>query len=144
MADLLWETLTSYDNVRGTVIPALAEKWTAADGYRTWQFELDPDATFSSGRPVTADDVVFTLRRVANDSQRSLFSSELMSLMKPGTTGGTIADDAVEATGARSVTVRELILAYRVEAELTKDEILHLYLNHINFGQGRSGVFLPM
>lgn len=106
MADLLWETLTSYDNVRGTVVPALAEKWTAADGYRTWQFELDPEATFSSGRPVTADDVVFTLRRVANDSQRSLFSSELMSLMKPGTTGGTIADDAVEATGARSVTVR--------------------------------------
>jgi penicillin-binding protein 1A len=36
--------------------------------------------------------------------------------------------------------VRELILAYRVEAELTKDEILHLYLNHINFGQGRYGV----
>ncbi|MCB9625795.1 MAG: PBP1A family penicillin-binding protein [Sandaracinaceae bacterium] len=36
--------------------------------------------------------------------------------------------------------VRELILAYRVEAELSKDEILHLYLNHINFGQGRYGV----
>lgn len=36
--------------------------------------------------------------------------------------------------------VRELILAYRLEQTLTKDEILHLYLNHINFGHGHYGV----
>jgi penicillin-binding protein 1A len=36
--------------------------------------------------------------------------------------------------------VRELILARRLEQELTKDEILGLYLNHINFGHGRYGV----
>ncbi len=36
--------------------------------------------------------------------------------------------------------IRELILARRIEQELTKDEILHLYLNHINYGHGRYGV----
>ncbi len=36
--------------------------------------------------------------------------------------------------------IRELILARRLEQELTKDEILHLYLNHINYGHGRYGV----
>lgn len=36
--------------------------------------------------------------------------------------------------------LRELILARRVEQELDKDEILGLYLNHINFGHGRYGV----
>lgn len=36
--------------------------------------------------------------------------------------------------------VKELILARRLEQELTKDEILHLYLNHINYGHGRYGV----
>ena len=36
--------------------------------------------------------------------------------------------------------MKELILARRLEQELTKDEILHLYLNHINFGHGRYGV----
>lgn len=36
--------------------------------------------------------------------------------------------------------IRELILAYRIEQEFTKDEILELYLNHINFGHGRYGV----
>jgi penicillin-binding protein 1A len=36
--------------------------------------------------------------------------------------------------------MREAILARRIEAELTKDEILDLYLNHIYFGHGRYGV----
>ena len=35
---------------------------------------------------------------------------------------------------------REVILARRLEQELTKDEILELYLNHIYFGHGRYGV----
>jgi penicillin-binding protein 1A len=43
-----------------------------------------------------------------------------------------------ERTLARKA--KELILARRLEQELSKDEILHLYLNHINFGHGRYGV----
>ncbi len=36
--------------------------------------------------------------------------------------------------------LRQMILARRLEQELSKDEILHLYLNHINYGHGRYGV----
>ncbi len=36
--------------------------------------------------------------------------------------------------------VRELVLARRVEQTFSKEEILHLYLNHINYGVGRYGV----
>lgn len=35
---------------------------------------------------------------------------------------------------------REALLARRLEQELTKDEILELYLNHIFFGHGRYGI----
>src|SRR5262249_24633490 len=35
---------------------------------------------------------------------------------------------------------REAILARRIEAEMSKDEILDLYLNHIYLGHGRYGV----
>jgi penicillin-binding protein 1A len=36
--------------------------------------------------------------------------------------------------------LKELVLARRLESELSKEEILGLYLNHINFGHGRYGV----
>ncbi len=36
--------------------------------------------------------------------------------------------------------IREAIMAYRIEKQLTKDEILHLYLNQIYFGNGAYGV----
>lgn len=59
--------------------------------------------------------------------------------------GSTITQQLVKLmllTPERTVRrkIRELILARRLEQELTKDEILHLYLNHINFGHGRYGV----
>ena len=36
--------------------------------------------------------------------------------------------------------VRELILSRKLENKLSKDEILYLYLNHVNFGHGRYGI----
>lgn len=39
-----------------------------------------------------------------------------------------------------STKIRELILARRLEQSLSKDEILELYINHINFGHGHYGI----
>lgn len=36
--------------------------------------------------------------------------------------------------------IRELMLARELEQDFSKDEILELYLNHVNFGHGRYGV----
>ena len=59
--------------------------------------------------------------------------------------GSTITQQVVKLmllTPERTISrkIRELILARRLENELTKDEILHLYLNNVNFGQGRYGI----
>ncbi len=59
--------------------------------------------------------------------------------------GSTITQQVVKLmllTPERTVQrkVRELILARRLENELSKDEILHLYLNHVNFGHARYGI----
>lgn len=43
--------------------PMLASKWTVSKDQRVYTFTLDPEAQFSDGKPVTADDVVFSLTR---------------------------------------------------------------------------------
>jgi penicillin-binding protein 1A len=52
-----------------------------------------------------------------------------------------VAEDVVLGhSRALSQKFREWLLAYRLERELTKDEILGLYLNNIFLGHGRFGV----
>lgn len=48
----------------GQVEPAIAERWNMVDDGRSYIFRLG-DATWSDGRPVTADQVVTALRRAA-------------------------------------------------------------------------------
>jgi penicillin-binding protein 1A len=60
--------------------------------------------------------------------------------------GSTITQQVVKnlllATHERTLSrkVREALLARRLEQELSKDEILELYLNNIYFGRGRYGI----
>ena len=44
----------------GNFIPWLATHWSVQDDGRTIYLKLDPDARFSDGEPITADDYVFT------------------------------------------------------------------------------------
>jgi hypothetical protein len=43
-------------------IPIMATHWSVQDDQRTIYFRLDPDARWSDGTPITADDYVFTWR----------------------------------------------------------------------------------
>ena len=53
--------------VTDNFIPVLATHWSVQDDQRTIYFRLDPDARFSDGEPVTADDYVFTLRMMQSE-----------------------------------------------------------------------------
>ncbi len=46
------------------MLPGLALSWRAVDD-TTWEFKLRPNVTFHDGSPFTADDVVFSIERVA-------------------------------------------------------------------------------
>ncbi|MFH2129380.1 MAG: extracellular solute-binding protein, partial [bacterium] len=43
------------------ILPQLATHWAFGDDHRTMYFKLDRDATWSDGKPVTADDYLYTL-----------------------------------------------------------------------------------
>jgi oligopeptide transport system substrate-binding protein len=48
------------------LLPAAAESWEPSDDGLTWYFHLRSDLVFSDGKPLTAHDFVYTLRRGAD------------------------------------------------------------------------------
>jgi len=61
VARLAFSGLTRYDQA-GAIVPDLASTFhTESDG-RIWTFDIRDDATWHDGQPVTADDVVFTVK----------------------------------------------------------------------------------
>ncbi|HLK12025.1 MAG TPA: ABC transporter substrate-binding protein [Candidatus Binatia bacterium] len=60
---MLFDTLVAYD--QGTnLVPELAASWEVSADGRRWAFRLRPDVRFSTGRPLTAADVKFSLERL--------------------------------------------------------------------------------
>ncbi|NJP72838.1 ABC transporter substrate-binding protein [Streptomyces sp. C1-2] len=60
---LVHDTLT-VPGTRPNTAPRLATSWKASDDLRTWRFTLAEGATFHDGAPVTAEDVVWSLKRL--------------------------------------------------------------------------------
>ena len=48
------------------VVPDLAESWDISSDGRVYTFRIRPDATFHDGKPVTAEDVRWSLERATN------------------------------------------------------------------------------
>lgn len=61
---LMYETLLGVDSVTAEFVPYLASRWILSDDKLTYTFEIDPEARWSDGRPVTAEDVKWTFDQV--------------------------------------------------------------------------------
>jgi peptide/nickel transport system substrate-binding protein len=46
------------------LVPGLAKSWSVSEDGLVYEFHLDPEATWEDGKPVTSDDVRFTLDRI--------------------------------------------------------------------------------
>lgn len=75
----------------GTLLPDLAESWTVDKTGATWTFQLRSDARWHDGEPVTAEDVVFTIRTMQDPAYTG-----------PG--AGSWKDATVATGGSRTVT----------------------------------------
>ena len=80
IADLLTDGLTRRNDETGSIEPALAESWRTNNSGLVWTFQLG-DATFSDGSPVTADDVVASLNRVALQGSASISGPNLWPIV---------------------------------------------------------------
>ncbi|ANW21952.1 ABC transporter substrate-binding protein [Streptomyces clavuligerus] len=63
---LVHDTLTAPGGGTSNTAPRLATRWEPSADLRTWRFTLAEGALFHDGTPVTADDVVWSLRRLRN------------------------------------------------------------------------------
>lgn len=68
----LFEGLVNQDS-HGKPIPGVAQSWSTTDN-KTWMFKLRPDARWSNGDPVTADDFVYSWRRLVMPENTSSFA----------------------------------------------------------------------
>ncbi len=69
----LFEGLVETDE-KGDIRPAVAESWQSADN-KVWLFKIDPKAKWSNGEPVTAEDFVYSWRRLADPATASQYAS---------------------------------------------------------------------
>lgn len=63
MINQMYEKLVRFDTDTSKPIPEIAESWDVGQDGKTWTFHLKKDGVFSSGNPINADAVVYSLRR---------------------------------------------------------------------------------
>jgi peptide/nickel transport system substrate-binding protein len=61
----VYDTLVTVDESLN-MVPSLAESWEISDDNVTWTFTLRQGVTFHNGRPLTAEDVVYSYERIMN------------------------------------------------------------------------------
>lgn len=80
---LVHATLVRIDHDTQELVPALAESWTTSDDGRQVTLTLHDEARFSDGRPVTADDVRFSLEAAYDPGVKSPLAASLKVNGKP-------------------------------------------------------------
>lgn len=74
----LWEGLVNF-GPQGEIVPGVAKSWQSSD-QKTWIFSLRPEAKWSNGDPVTAQDFVYSWQRLADPNTASPYSSYLKDI----------------------------------------------------------------
>ena len=71
------EGLTRNDPVTGAAIPGLAERWEISPDGRAYTFHLRTNLWWTAGKPITADDVVYSWQRVLDPNTASEYAGQL-------------------------------------------------------------------
>ena len=70
----LFEGLTVLDEATSRPLPGMAERWDISSDSLVYTFHLRPDAKWSNGAPVTADDFVFSMERILSPELASEYA----------------------------------------------------------------------
>jgi len=92
MLTQIYEALVYYNELTSSVEPCLAESWTIDETGKVYTMKLRSNVYFHNGDKLTADDVVFSLKRVSDSAMsRSTYASAIEDVKK-------VDDTTVEIT----------------------------------------------
>lgn len=63
-------------------VPGVADSWKSNTDQSSWTFKLNPNAKFSDGTPITADDVKWTWEWYANPKSKSIGADRVVNTVK--------------------------------------------------------------
>ncbi len=75
-----FEGLLKFDR-DNSIVAGLAEKWEQSGDGLTWTFHLRPNLKWSDGSPLTAEDFVYTWKRVADPNTAAPYGYDLLNLV---------------------------------------------------------------
>ena len=77
----LFEGLTMQNPQGEGIIPGAAESWTISDNGKELLFRIRDDAVWSNGDPLTAEDFVYSWRRILTPALGSIYPDMLYAVM---------------------------------------------------------------
>lgn len=88
------------------IVPDIAERWEISQDGTVYTFHLLPDAKFADGKPVTAQDFVYSLNRAANPELASPVARTYLSDIVGVTE--VLDGEATEISGVRAIDERTI------------------------------------
>jgi len=107
----LFEGLARLDARSLEPIPGVAESWEISADGKTYTFHLRPNARWSDGRPITAQDFCFAWRRLQEPSLGSEYAY-IMHMVRYAQAYNTHSDQAAALQGPIQAAARELLQKY--------------------------------
>ncbi|MCO4319301.1 peptide ABC transporter substrate-binding protein [Phyllobacterium sp. 21LDTY02-6] len=101
----LYEGLTVYD-ANGKIVPGAAESWTISDDGTVYTFKLRANANWSDGSPVTAEDFVFSLRRIQDPKTAAGYANILYPIKNAAKINK--GEAKLEELGAKAIDAKTL------------------------------------
>lgn len=82
----------------GSVEPRLASKWTMSDDKKAITFELNDKAMWHDGKPVTAEDVVFTCQMISDPKVNATRRQYMQYFEGTNAAGEELSEDSIKVT----------------------------------------------
>lgn len=127
--DLL-EGLVNQDS-KGNLVPGAAKSWETED-YKTWTFHIRDDAKWSNGDPVTAEDFVYTWRRLADPKTASPYASYIQMTTMANAEDIIAGKKAPETLGVEAVNSKTLKVTLDKPVSYFASMLVHTSMKPVN------------